>query len=278
MTITSLRHHVVIPLLLLIAAATASADTDLKVLPYVGEQSRELKEWLDNFTLQYAEAHSLVSKDYPYKPAESTKDFLPLYWHFGPKNAKYKEASTLYTLKANGRNHLAGIIAYNPLLKAEPHCKPNDSIDPAGHCEWIAQRALTCHLFLLSPTGRQLESMTPLNIARDPKLIKGWPRCSKVLAIAPAKIHPNAFLLTLGYFDSAAPADPRMEPPEFRTTLLVQMPAEKKVIQDDDCLGNPNMLSSINAARKALSACNKADTRIDYGEAEWIDFTDIQSR
>jgi len=301
MTLPSLKCFLAI-IVFLITPMAAQSEIELQVLPYAGVQSKELKEWLDNFTIRYAEKNSLVSKEYPYKPAENSKDFLPLYWHFGPKNTKYKEASTLYTLKANGREYLAAVIAYNPLLKAESHCKPNDSLDPTGHCEWIAQRALTCHLFLFDPQSRKLESVTPLNITRDPRLlpgqkmrsfwyydakhagdprqIEGWPHCSKVLAVAPAKIVSDALLFTLGYFDSAAPADPRSEPPEFSTTILVlvrENQGKLQVIQEDSCLGNPNMLSSISVARKALSACNKADKAVDHGEAQWGDITETRA-
>lgn len=301
MNLPSLKRCLAALFFLSITSVTAHAAIDLQVLPYTGLQSKELKEWLDNFTFRYVETNSLVAKDYPYRPAENTKDFLPLYWHFGPKNAKYKDASTLYTLKTGGREYLAAIIAYNPLLKAEPHCELDDSANPTGHCDWIAQGALTCHLFLFDPQSRKLESVTPLSITRDPRplpgqkkrsfwhydekhagdprQIEGWQRCNKVLAVAPAKEVSDALLFTLGYSDSAAPADPRNEPPEFRTTILVllrQSQGKLEIIQEDSCLGNPNMVSSIAAARKALNACNKADKTIDPGEAQWTDMTEIQ--
>lgn len=301
MTLPSLNRYLVIVFVFLITPVVADAEIDLQLLPYTGVQSKELKEWLDNFTVRYTERNSLVSKNYPYKPAESSKDFLPLYWHFGPKNAKYKEASTLYTLKNNGREYLAAIIAYNPLLKPEPHCELDDSANPTGHCDWVAQRALTCHLFLFDSQSRKLESVTPLNITRDPRplsgekmrsfwyydekhagdprQIEGWPRCNNVLAVAPAKDVSDALLFTLGYSDSAAPADPRNDPPEFRTTILVllrQNHGKLQLIQEDSCLGNPNMVSTIGAARKALKACNKAGRAIDPGEAQWTDMTEIQ--
>lgn len=300
MILPSLNRYLAIFFVLLITSV-AHAEIDLQVLPYTGEQSKELKEWLDNFTIRHTERSSLVAKDYPYKPATNPKDFLPLYWHFGPKNAKYKEASTLYTLKSNGREYLAAIIAYNPLLKAEPHCELDDSANPTGHCDWVAQRALTCHLFLFDSQSRKLESVTPLNITRDPRFlpgqkmrsfwnydekhagdprqIEGWPRCDNVLAVAPAREVSDALLFTLSYSDSAAPADPRNEPPEFKTTILVllrQIQGKLQIIQEDSCLGNPNMVSSIAAARKALKACNKADKAIDPGEGQWTDMTEIQ--
>lgn len=301
MTLLPMKRCLAIFFLLLIVPLAAQAEIDLQVLSYNGAQSKELKEWLDQFTTQYIEKNSFVSKNYPYKPAENSKDYLPLYWHFGPNNAKYKEASTLYTLKTNGRDYLAAVIAYNPLLTAEPHCEPDDSAIPTGHCRWIAQSALTCHLFLFDPQTRKLDSVTSLNIARDPRplpgqkmrsfwhydarragdprQIEGWPRCDNVLAVAPAKEVSDALLFTLSYSDSAAPADPRNEPPEFRTTILVllrESQGKLQAIQEDSCLGNPNMVSSIAAARKALKACNKVDKAIDPGEGQWRDITEIQ--
>ena len=292
MTSPSLSRCLAILFFLLITPGAVHAEIDLQVLPYIGSQSKELKEWLDNFTIRYIEGNSLVSKDYPYKPAENSKDFLPLYWHFGPKNTKHNEASTLYTLKTSGRDYLAAVIAYNPLLKAEPHCEPDDSAIPTGHCRRIAQWALTCHLFLFDPQSRKLESVTPLNITRDPRplpgqktrsfwdydakhagdprQIEGWPRCDNLLAVAPAKNVSDALLFTLGYSDSAAPREARSDPPEFRTTILVllrQNQGKLEVIQEDSCLGNPNRYSTISAARKALGACNKTDKKVDPGDA-----------
>lgn len=301
MTLPSLNHCLAIVFFFLITPVTTQAEIDLQVLPYTGGQSKELKVWLDAFSLDYTDKHSLVDKDYPYQPATSQKSLIRLYYDFRPDYAKYRDATTLYTLRTNGREYLAAIVAYNPLLKAESHCKPDDSANPTGHCDWIAQGALTCHLFLFDLQSRQLESVTPLNITRDsrllpgqkmrnfwyydekhagdPRQIEGWPRCDKVLAVAPAKVVSDALLFTLGYSDSAAPADPRNEPPEFRTTVLVllrQSQGKLQIIQEDSCLGNPNMLSSIAAARKTLSACNKADKTVDHGEAQWSDITETQ--
>lgn len=266
--------------LLFTASISVMADVSIQVVPYEGQPSKALKERLDAFTVKYVESHSLVASKYPYKNSESFKSYLPLYWHFGPDNAKYKEASTLYSLQVDNHSYLAAIIAFNPLLTAEPHCEPDDSGLPTAHCEWIAQRNLTCHLFLFDPQSLKEESVTPINIRRDPRplpgqkmrsfwyydakhagdprQIEGWPRCQNILAIAPSKVDPTSLLFTFSYFDSAAPADPRNEPPEFKTTIQLRISEEQgklKVIQDDRCLGNPNMISSIAAARKALAQC-----------------------
>jgi hypothetical protein len=176
---------------------------------------------------------------------------------------------------------LAAVISFNPLLTAEPHCKTDDSTLSTGHCEWIATRQKTCHLFLFEPRTLILESVTPLNIARDPRFmpgqkersfsnydekypndprqVEGWPVCSKLLAVAPAKEVPDSLLFTFGYWDSAAPASKFDESPVFKTTVLVSLGLDangKPVLrQDDSCLGNPNMYVSIGAARKALQWC-----------------------
>lgn len=301
MNLPLLNRFLVILSLLLIVPVVAQAEIDLQVLPYTGGRSKELKAWMDAFASRFSKEHSLVDKDYPYQPATSYKSFIRLYDDFRPDYVKYRDATTLYTLKNNGREYLAAIIAYNPLLKAEPHCEPDDSANPTGHCDWIAQWALTCHLFLFDSQSRKLESVTPLNITRDPRplpgqkmrsfwhydekhagdprQIEGWPRCDNVLAVAPAKEVSDALLFTLGYSDSAAPREGKYDPPEFRTTILVllrEIEGRLQVIQEDSCLGNPNMVRSIAAARKALKACYKADKAIDVGEAQWTDITEVQ--
>lgn len=77
--------------------------------------------------------------------------------------------------------------------------------------------------------------------------------------MAVAKIVPDAMLVTLSYIDSAAPADPRNELIEFYTTVLMRFRDDNGTLvveQDDRCLGNPNKLKTIVAARKALKKCN----------------------
>lgn len=267
--------------LALLISAYAHADFALKVLPYTGDESLAIKERLDAFTQKYVDDHSLVSKDYPYKPAENFKGFSPLYWFYDAKYAQRKEPETLYMLTVSGYDHLAAVISFNPMLTAEPHCQPNDSALPTGHCELIAARQKTCHLFLFEPKTLVLESVTPLNIVRDPRpmpgqkqrsfwnydekhpndprQVEGWPTCSKLLAVAPAKEVPDALLFTLGYYDSAEATHKFDEPPLFKTTILASFQTDAagklQVKQDDSCLGNPNMYVSIGAARKALNRC-----------------------
>lgn len=265
----------------LLISACAHADLALRVFPYTGYESQVIKERLDVFTRQYVDEHSLVSKDYPYLPAENYKDHLPLYWYYDAKYVKRKESETLYALTLNSRDYLAAVISYNPMLTSEPHCQPNDSALPTGHCERIATRQKTCHLFLFEPQTLALESVTPLNILRDPRTmpgqkkrsfwnyderypndprqLEGWPVCSELLAMAPARDVSDALLFTLGYYDSAEATHKFDEPPIFKTSVLVSLSADAngkvKARQDDGCLGNPNTYTSIGEARKALKQC-----------------------
>lgn len=267
--------------LALFACTCAYADLTLKMLSYTGSESQALKERIDSITQKYNDAHSLVSKDYPYKPAENEKDYIPLYGNYDAKYAQHQEPETLYTLTINGRDYLAAVFSFNPMLTAEPHCQPNDSALPAGHCQLIATRQKTCHLFLFEPKSLTLESVTPLNITRDhrpmpgqkkrsvwyysekhpndPRQVEGWPACSELLAVASTKDVPDSLLFTLGYYDSAAVVDKFTGAPIFKTTVLVSISTDAKgnpqVTQDDSCLGNPNRYTSIGEARKALKQC-----------------------
>jgi len=267
----------------LLFSTFAHADLSLKVLPYTGTESQSIKDRLDAFTRKYVDEHSLVSKDYPYSRAENYKNSDPLFWAYDAKYAKDKESETLYALAINNHDYLAAVISFNPMLTAEPHCQPDDSALPTGHCEIVDTRQLVCHLFLFEPKTLALENVTPLNIVRDPRpmpgqkkrsywnyderhpndprQIEGWPRCSKLLAVAPAKEVTDSLLFTLGYSDSAEPASKHEEDyhPLFKTTLLVSLGVDAhgkvQAKQDDSCLGNPNTYVSIGAARKALQQC-----------------------
>ena len=78
--------------------------------------------------------------------------------------------------------------------------------------------------------------------------------------MAVAMVIPDAMLITLGYDDSASPADPRNDdPPQFTSTALLrfsEVNGKLKIEQDDSCLGNPNKYKTITAARKALANCS----------------------
>lgn len=153
----------------------------------------------------------------------------------------------------------SNISAFNPEIVSLDDCKPElDTALPTAHCDWVRYRYSVSSLFLFNAKDLKLESVTRLNITRDTSLLEGLPRFNSIQAMAVAKTVPDAMLITLGYIDSAAPADPREVAPEFNTTLLVRFHSENgKLIveQDDRCLGNPNRLKTIAAARKALVKC-----------------------
>ena len=268
-------------LIALLLSASGHAELNIKMQPFKGSESQALKLSLDAFALTYVDENSLVSKDYPYPIARNSKIGLTLFDYYDAKYGPNKKAETLYALNFNGQDYLAAVIAFNPLLTAENHCKPNDSFIPTGHCEKVARQQLTCHLFLFEPKTVQLQSVTPLHIVRDPsprpgkkersfqnydssfpndpRQIEGWPRCISLLAVAPAKMVPDSILFTLGYNDSAAPINKFDELPLFNTSILLSLQTDAQgklqVIQNEYCLGNPNTYSSIAAARKALAAC-----------------------
>jgi hypothetical protein len=176
------------------------------------------------------------------------------------------------------------------LLTNEPSCNPNNRGPGEVSCEWIAEKRSVCHVFILNKDTMGIEAVSPLNIARyttdynqnnsrkfsylfdmvknkipNPKLIEGWPSCYRLIAMAISKEVPNGILFTLGYYDSAAPADPANPPPEFVTTILMLLREENgkpKLFQDDSCLGNPNTISTISDARKTLRACNAAEKNV----------------
>lgn len=73
----------------------------------------------------------------------------------------------------------------------------------------------------------------------------------------------DTMLITLGYSDSAEPAEARYDPPEFVTTVALHFaptPGVLRIQQRDDCLGNPNGYKTIAAARKRLRECG-AETK-----------------
>jgi hypothetical protein len=90
-----------------------------------------------------------------------------------------------------------------------------------------------------------------------------------VLAVAPAKVVPNALLITLTYIDSGAPITKHENeyPPKFITTSLLRFSTDAQgrvqMKQDHRCLGNPNTITSIATARKVLAACEAASAHRD---------------
>ncbi|MDE2439867.1 MAG: hypothetical protein KGP14_02490 [Betaproteobacteria bacterium] len=100
-----------------------------------------------------------------------------------------------------------------------------------------------------------LKAVAPLDIKRDSQVLLGKPLCRSNMPMSIAKEIPDSMLIVLGYSDSAVQANPRNDPPEFVTTVLLHFNAEGeklRIEQDDSCLGNPNKYATIAVARKAL--------------------------
>lgn len=112
-------------------------------------------------------------------------------------------------------------------------------------------------IFMFNP-DITLAAIGPLKINKDKK-IKGRPNFLRVKAMAVAKTIPDAMLVTVDYYDSAKfLTSPSVDFPVLTSTFLVRFndsSGKLKVEQDDSCLGNPNLLKSITAARKALTTC-----------------------
>lgn len=161
----------------------------------------------------------------------------------------------------NGKRLLSMMGSFTPEIAPLEDCKPSpDELNPGDRCDWRIKRFKVCHLFMFNSQSLKLESATRLNITRDKKQLAGLPRCRTVQAMAVAKTVPDAMLITLGYIDSAEPADKNSDPPEFYTTLLLRFKDDNgklKIEQDDSCLGNPNQYKTIAEARKVLTQCAK---------------------
>lgn len=156
----------------------------------------------------------------------------------------------------NGHQYYSAVASINSVpvpLADYKHEDDNPLTDMSFH---INARQLTCHLFMLNP-DLSVNTVFPINIVRAKGRLVGKPRCSYVKAMAIAKAVPDAMLITLGYSDSAAPADKNESPREFITTVLLRFSAQNgklKIEQDDRCLENPSPFKTIAAARKALNS------------------------
>lgn len=162
----------------------------------------------------------------------------------------------------NERRFFSMVGSFTPEIAQLENCKPSsDELNPGDRCDWRVKRFKVCHLFMFSNPSLKLETVVRLNIIRDKDKLAGLPRCLTVQAMAVAKTIPDAMLVTLGYIDSAEPANKNSDPTELSTTLLLRFKDDNgklKIEQDDSCLGNPNNHKTIAAARKALSACSSA--------------------
>ena len=160
----------------------------------------------------------------------------------------------------NGTTFYSNISAFVPEVAPLKDCKPDpDELNPGSQCDWRRTGFNVCHLYMFNGKNLKLENVTRLNIARDRKQLLGLPRCNGIEAMAVAKALPDAMLITLRYSDSAEPADPRNEPPRFYSTVLLRFSDDHgklKIVQDDNCLVNPNKYKTVAAARKAIAACS----------------------
>lgn len=162
----------------------------------------------------------------------------------------------------SGTTYFSNVSAFVPEVHPLEDCKSDpDELAAGNRCDWRRKGYKVCHLFMFNAQHLKLETVSRLNIARNKRELKGLPMCLSVQAMAAAKTVPDAMLVTLGYIDSAEPANKNSDPTEFSTTLLLRFKDDNgklKIEQDDRCLGNPNNHKTIAAARKALSACSSA--------------------
>ncbi|HJV27659.1 MAG TPA: hypothetical protein VJ673_18370 [Aromatoleum sp.] len=175
------------------------------------------------------------------------------------QNGRMRGGNSVFGWRVSGKRYVSAIAWYTSNLDPLPDCDDN-SYD----CDWIVDRHTICHLFLFDADTLTLAGVTPLNLARDRRLLKGKPRCQDVKAMSVAEVVPDTMLITLGYSDSAEPAETRYDPPEFVTTVALHFdptPGVLRVEQRDKCLGNPNGLKTIAAARKKLRECEAEKAR-----------------
>ncbi|WP_128106518.1 hypothetical protein [Azoarcus sp. DN11] len=158
--------------------------------------------------------------------------------------------NSIFAWTISGKKYLSAAAQYTSNIDPLPDCDSN--------CDWMVNSHMVCHLFLFGAGTLSLAEVIPLNIVRDRRLLKGKPRCQSIKAMAVAGAARDVLLITLGYSDSAEPAEARYEPPEFVTTIALHFdstPGVLRVEQRDDCLGNPNNYKTIAAARKRLREC-----------------------
>lgn len=245
------------------------------------QAAKELTEQLRLGVRKHAEVNSLVAPDYPYKTGrDSARYRVPFearFKDFDLTNTKFQNAETLYELTFNGKTYIAGVASYVPMLRAVPDCVPSEAGITEVECQRMAESSRVCHLFLFDAQDYEIRAVGAMPIERlsrpvprgqkpkypnDAGQIEGWPRCREVLALAPAKVIPNALLITLSYLDSAVNISKygvEDEESKFTTTVLMRFKGPSggsvQMSVDQSCLGNPNKIASIVDARKALAKC-----------------------
>ena len=231
-----------IALLILFMPLMAKAELTLNPSVKPKQAFAKLDPDIFNIIKPYAEVHSPVwdgnKMAYGQIGADDYGDAVYFAWLF------------------NGHQYFSAVASINsdPVPLADyKHEDDNPLTDMSFH---INARQQTCHLFMLNP-DLSVNAVFPINIVRVKGRLVGKPRCSYVKAMAVAKAVPDAMLITLGYSDSAAPADKNESPREFITTVLLRFSEQKgklNIQQDDRCLENPSPFKTIAAARKALSS------------------------
>lgn len=226
-------------LVILIAISTQTAHAQLK--SERGTVSRDS-----------AQTISLKAKSF----GKSNSASHPWAWVF---EGKGDEGNSVLGWSIADRKFISAIVAYLPDLAPLEDCEPDDSALPNAYCEGIVERHMMCHLLLFDAKTLEQLLTTPLEIRRDPGSIKGKPRCDSIKAMASGGYAaPQMMLVTLGYIDSAELPEARRDPPEFLITVAVQLDSTQGPLlarQRNECLGNPNRLSTIAAARKRLAEC-----------------------
>lgn len=91
--------------------------------------------------------------------------------------------------------------------------------------------------------------------------IKGRPYFLDMKAMSVAPGSPDLMLIVVNYVDSAdLLADPQGNFKVFTSTLAFRFQdsgGRLRIAQDDSCLGNPNNVNTIAAARKRLASCKR---------------------
>lgn len=270
----------------------------LQRLPVRNKQAaKAMTEKLSSLVMKYAEANSFVASDYPYATDRGSKSrdvqFNTNFDDYDLTGTKFQNAETLYDLIFDGRPYIAGVASYVPLLKPVSSCVPSETGVSSEYCRKLAENNLVCHIFLFDFQTHEIAAVGAMPIERDnrplpggkkrswinydpkfpndPRQIEGWPRCREVLAVAPAKVIPNALLITLSYLDSAASISKygyEDDESKFTTTVLLRFSASSngkvQITADQRCLGNPNTIKSIAAARKTLAKCEADSTQSNH--------------
>lgn len=224
----------------------AHADLTLDRSVTLKQTFAKLDTTIDHIVKPYADAHTPIWPD-------GFNGYKAPYYIDGP--AMYED-SAYFAWLFNGHQYYSAVASINsdPVPLADyKHEDDNPLTDMSFH---INARQQACHLFMLNP-DLSLNAVFPINIVRVKGRLVGKPRCSYVKAMAVAKEVPDAMLITLGYSDSAAPADKNESPREFITTVLLRFSEQNgklNIQQDDRCLENPSPFKTIAAARKALNS------------------------